>query len=799
MTLLESPQSPATEALLTLLLNDVATAQDKFLLVLDDYHVLESSAIDDALTFLLDHMPPQIHLVVTTREDPSLPLASYRARGQMTELRATDLRFTPAEAAEFLNQMMGLNLSQDEVAALETRTEGWIAGLQMAALSMQGRSDITGFIKAFTGSHRFVLDYLAEEVLQRQSEDMRSFLLHTAILDRLSGPLCNAVTGREDSQRMLVALERGNLFVIPLDDERIWYRYHHLFADVLQTWALDEHPDQIPLLHRCASEWYEQNGQRIDAIRHAFAAEEFARAAALVELAWPVIPKGIPPTTWLGWVNSLPAELLRTRPVLSAGAAWMLIDSGELEAAEARLREAELWLGTESGSTPEPSAEMVVVNHDEFQSLPQSIAVARAYLALSHGDFTTAAQNVQRALNLLTEEEYYWRGGAALFLGMAYFGQGDMEAAYRTTADSVASLGKAGNIPLQEIGTTVLADIRRIQGRLGEAKGLYAEALDLARSDTHGTRMHLAEQNASLLQTTADLFVGLSELYLERGDLDTATKQVTRGKELGKQQILSGSESRLCISMARIKESEGDLQGALNQVQTAERLYKRDAIPDVRPIAAFKARILAKQGRLSDALVWVCERGLSVDDVLSYRIEFEHITLVRVLIAEYRSEQTERSLHDATKLLVRLLDAAKAHGRMGSVIEILVLQALIHQTQGDRTAALVSLGQALTLAEPEGYIQVFADEGKPMQTLLAESLSRSKFGVFGYFQSRLQGFWSHLFRFRLQKTTYFISENRPNLTQKLDIDRQICIYVNCLARILSQNLKFGSTESDARG
>ena len=257
---LQSPQPPPTESMLTALLNEITTIPDDFVLVLDDYHVIDAKPVDEALAFLLEHLPPQMHLVIATREDPHLPLARLRARGQLTELRAADLRFTPAEAAEFLNQVMGLDLSAEDIAALETRTEGWIAGLQMAALSMQGRADTASFIQAFTGSHRFVLDYLVEEVLQRQPERVRSFLLQTAILDRLCGPLCDAVTGQEDGREMLEALERGNLFVVPLDDERQWYRYHHLFADVLQAHLLEEQPDQVSALHRRASEWYEQNG-----------------------------------------------------------------------------------------------------------------------------------------------------------------------------------------------------------------------------------------------------------------------------------------------------------------------------------------------------------------------------------------------------------------------------------------------------------------------------------------------------------------------------------------------------------
>ena len=288
---LQSPQPPPIESILTALLNEITTIPDNFVLVLDDYHVIDSKPVDKALTFLLEHLPPQMHLVIATREDPHLPLARLRARGQLTELRAADLRFTPAEAAEFLNQVMGLNLSAEDIAALETRTEGWIAGLQLAALSMQGHQDAASFIQSFTGSHHFVLDYLVEEVLQQQSESIQTFLLRTSILDRLCGPLCDAVlgspsaSGQETSgQETLEYLEHANLFIVPLDDERHWYRYHHLFADVLRMHLMAEQPDQVSALHRRASEWYEHNGSTADAIRHALAAEDFARAADLVEL-----------------------------------------------------------------------------------------------------------------------------------------------------------------------------------------------------------------------------------------------------------------------------------------------------------------------------------------------------------------------------------------------------------------------------------------------------------------------------------------------------------------------------------
>src|SRR3989440_12138512 len=366
---LQSPQPPPTEAILTALLNEITTLPDNFVLVLDDYHVIDARPVDVALTYLVEHLPPQMHLVIATREDPQLPLARLRARGQLIELRAADLRFTPSEAAEFLTQVMGLNLAAQDIAALEDRTEGWIVGLQLAALSMQGHQDVPGFIRAFAGDHRYIVDYLVEEVLQRQPEAVRSFLLQTAILDRLNGPLCDAVTGQEEGNARLEALERGNVFVVALDDQRHWYRYHHLFAEVLSAHLMAEQPDQVSTLHRRASEWYEQNGSATDAIRHALAARDFARAAGLVELAVPAMRRSRQETTVLGWLKALPDQLVRARPVLSVHYAGTLLLSGELEGVEARLRDAERWLDTKADMGElalASSAEMVVVDEEEF-------------------------------------------------------------------------------------------------------------------------------------------------------------------------------------------------------------------------------------------------------------------------------------------------------------------------------------------------------------------------------------------------------------------------------------------------
>src|SRR5438874_750288 len=339
---LQSPQPPPTEAILTALLNEITTLPDNFVLVLDDYHVIDAKAVDQALTYLVEHLPPQMHLVIATREDPQLPLARLRSRGHLIELRAADLRFTPSEAVEFLNQVMGLSLSAEDIAALEDRTEGWIAGLQLAALSMQGHQDVPGFIRAFAGDHRYIVDYLVAEVLERQPAPVRSFLLQTSILDRLSGSLCDAVTGQEEGSERLEALERGNFFVVPLDDKRHWYRYHHLFAEVLSVHLMAEQPDQVATLHRRASAWYERHGSAVDAIRHALAAADFARAADLVELGVPAMARNRQEATLLGWLKVLPDEVLRCRPVLSVAYARVSLASGEeREGVEERLRDAE--------------------------------------------------------------------------------------------------------------------------------------------------------------------------------------------------------------------------------------------------------------------------------------------------------------------------------------------------------------------------------------------------------------------------------------------------------------------------
>jgi LuxR family maltose regulon positive regulatory protein len=726
----QSSQPPPPEAILTTLLNDIATVSDHFMLVLDDYHVIDARSVDLALAFLLDHLPPQMHLAITTREDPQLPLARLRARSQLTELRASDLRFTPAEAAAFLKQVMDLDLSAEDVAALERRTEGWIAGLQLAALSMRGRDDIGQFVRVFAGDNRYIMDYLIEEVLQGQPGTVRSFLLQTSILDRLHGSLCDAVSGQERGQAQLEALHRGNFFVIPLDDTRQWYRYHHLFADVLATHLREEQPDQLALLHRRASTWYAQHGLVADAIRHALAAQDFPRAANLVEQAWPVIRQSRQDAALLGWLGALPDEVLQVRPVLSAAYAHVLLSSGVFEGVENRLRDAERWLENTAhrrAQADAQAAEMVVVDDEAFRRLPGTIALARAGLALAEGDLPATVEYAQQVLDLAPEDDELTRGGAAGFLGLAAWTSGDLETAHRTYAQGMASLHKAGNIADAINGAITLAAIRIAQGRLREAMRTYERALQLANS-----------QSAPLLRGTADIYVGMSELERERNDLQAATQYLLRSQELGEHVGFPQNRYRWRVAMARIQEAQGDLSGALDLFDEAERLYMSDFSPNVRPIAALKTRVWLAQGRLAEALDWAREQVLSANDELSYLHEFEHITLARVLLAQYTSNRAENSILDAKGLLQRLLQAAEAGERTGSIIEILILGALAHQMQGDIPAALVPLERALRLAEREGYIRLFVDEGVPMANLLQDALAHGTMP--GYVEKILAAF-----------------------------------------------------------
>jgi len=718
LSLLQSAQPPPAETVLTVLLNDIAAVAGQLVLVLDDYHVIEAGEIHDGLAFLLDHLPPQMHLVLAGRSDPVLPLPRLRARGELTEIRAADLRFSAEEAATFLNGAMGLDLMLQDVAALEARTEGWIAALQLAAISIQGRDDVAGFIGAFKGDDRYIVDYLVDEVLQRQPDDVRRFLLETSILDRLSAPLCEAVSGQQGGKAMLEALERRNLFVVPLDDKRQWYRYHHLFADVLRAHLAEREPERVPELHRRASGWYEAIGERSQAFRHALAGEHFDRAADIVEFAIPPLSKAREEATLRAWIEALPGELLRRRPVILAGLVGVLLQSGDLSPVETRLSEAEraLELASRPNDETDGSPAADFADEEQFRGLPGMLALYRSGYAQVMGNFPEAARFAQQALDCM-EDDHPLRGGAEALLGLALWSSGDLEAAYRVYAEGIARVRRAGYVA--DSSPTSLAEMRMAQGRLRDALEIVERALRFA-----------SEQGEPAPLGTADLHVGISELCREHDDLEGAMQHLLTSKELGETAGLPENRYRWYLAMAGVKRGQGDLNAALALLDDAEPLYAAWFSPNLRPIPALRARLWLQQGRVDDAARWAGQQALSTDDEPSYLREFEHLTLARILIARFRGEREERLLDDATRLLARLLEAAEDCGRMTAVIEVLTLQALALQAAGDVTAALVPFGRALALAEPEGYVRTFVDEGPPVQELLRHATAAGLGGAY---------------------------------------------------------------------
>lgn len=508
---LDGPQPPQINELMLDLVNELSLIEDEFILVLDDLHRIRNSAVDSALSFLVDHLPVSMRLVITTRREPALPLSRLRAKGLLTEIRFSDLCFSDDEAALFLERVMRLDLSESSVCNLNARTEGWIAGLQMAALSLIGRDHPETFVDLFSGDHRFVVDYLVEEVLSRQPEEVREFLLKTSILEYMTAPLCDAVTGRSDSREMLTQLERNNMLLFPLDERREWYRYHRLFADHLRSHAPDEAPEELSDRHLRASRWLDRMGYRVQAIEHALKAESFDWTADLVERTWPEMDYGVRPMQWLSWAEQIPPGIVEQRPVLSAACAWMLLDKGELETAARHLHNVERHLDADSIG--------IVSNTAEFQVLPGSTMAARAYASLIAGEYRATAEQSLRSLGMLPAEEHFWRGTAALFLGLARWYSGDLEQAYESISEAVYHQRRAGNQFYEVFGVVMCADIRISQGRLSQAYDEYRSILGDAKPEGHN----------GLVQDPVALYTGLGELFRCRGDLGLAEEYLDRG------------------------------------------------------------------------------------------------------------------------------------------------------------------------------------------------------------------------------------------------------------------------------
>ncbi len=698
LEMVDSPQVPAYDRLLTGLINEIPESGgppgQPAVMVLDDYNVIEEKSIHKGLAFLVERMPAPLHLVISTRVDPPLPLARLRVSGQLCEIRTGDLRFTPEEAAALLNDLMGLGLSEEDMALLDARTEGWVTSLQMAALSMRGRDDVSvsSFVASFGGSHRYVLDYLSEEVLHRQTAGIQSFLLETSILARLTGPLCDAVTGRKDSREVLKRLEESNLFLVPCDDERTWYRYHSLFADLLRQRLQEQGERRVRLLHGRASRWCEHQGLVDEAIYHALGARDDERAVGLIEKAAESTLMRSEVNTFLGWVEALPDEVVHRRPRVCAFTAWALLLSGRpLAAIEEHL--------------------MAAAESDPAGLASGEVAMLRAFMAALKGDTGESTELAGQALRLLPRESSFLRNMVACNLGLVYMLTGDVGPARPVFEEAVRVGRETGNLMLTVIGLNRLAELHATRGRLHEARACYDSILALA-----------VDAKGDLSPVAGSALVGLGDLLREWNDLESARDRLTQGIDLMAKAQGAGAALGY-LALAQTRQAEGDVPGACESAEKARQLalaFDATDLDDIE-VAVCDAGLCLARGDIEGAARWAGESGLAQTPgrtrtkgggPLPYAVrELQHIMWARVLMAQGRADE-------ALEILDPLLLAAEGLGRTGSVIRMLIQKALAFQARGDNLRATKPLERALSLAEPGGYVRVFLDEGEPMRRLL---------------------------------------------------------------------------------
>ena len=710
LALLQLPGATAIEPMLRALVNEIDSLPDDhaeqfipgeieglgadFILVLDDYHVIETPAIHGHLSFLLDHLPRRMHLILSSRADPPFHLARIRARDQLIELRESDLRFTRAEAAQFLNETMGLPLTPEEIAALETRTEGWIAGLQLAALSLRGREDLSGFVRAFTGSHRFVFDYLTDEVFARQTESIQNFLVQTSILERLNASLCNALTGRADSKAMLEELERNNLFLAALDDERRWYRYHQLFADVLYHRIAEKSPTALAELHLRASEWFENEGLVTEAVNHALAAHDWERVARLIGDASESLRQRGEIATLTRWIQSLPDAVHRVHPGLCLTYARALVNVARYAEAETFVLEAEHWL--------EVHAQANDTNVDSFRG--KALAL-RAQFANTRNEFAQAIELAQRAEQLLPPNDVSWRSGVSLILASALRFTSNWLRANEIFQEAAALKESIGDYPVALYALSSRGEGLEAMGQLRQAGQQFEEVLRLAHA--------WGVPNAPV---TGYALVGLGRVRCEWNELDAALRDVQTGLERGQQAGIIDVLLRGYLALARIHQAQGDMDDALAALDDAYAVAEKMGVAQVKDwISALRAQAWLARGDTEAALNWASHFVGQLEDAV--------FPSVPIVLAKVRLSQREPD--EALPLLDHALQSAQTVGRLGNAIHILAVKAVVYHSKGSPEQALATLEHALELAEPEGYVRVFADEGAPMARLLHRMLTRS--------------------------------------------------------------------------
>jgi len=720
LILLQSPQPLPAEVILTSLINEIAgvtgmASPDKIILVLDDYHLIDTPPIQEIISFLLENQPPQLHLVIVSREDPLLPISRLRARGQLTEIRAADLRFTTSEAAEFLNQVMGLSLSDEDVIALESRTEGWIAGLQLAALSMQGRDDATTFIQSFTGSHRLVLDYLIEEVLNQQPEDVQNFLLQTAILDQLTGPLCHVVrfgsakpSGISEEvingQATLENLDHANLFIVPLDNERLWYRYHHLFAELLEQRLRLKYPDLIHVLHARAVTWYEANGFLSQAIQHAFAGDDVQTAVRLIEKGALDALERSDFGFILNAVERIPETVLKRSPWLFVYLSWALFLTGHIDIAAERFKNTD-WLLESLSSDDEV----------QVRKMNGYIAGLKVQLTAWQRDYVNIESYNDQAKTYLPD--HHWiRGYCAMMMGVRYWDAGDLTAAIKSFKEAAAVGTASRNRRVAVTGAIYLGHALELEGHLQQAVQVFQDAFQFTKQD--GRELPVA----------CYLHIDLARILFERNDLELAKQHLTKG--IQQSQLLADDriEDIAHGLLTRVYLATEDFENAETSIRNAQKFVPSQGIVyDMRGGEYPEVRLWLKQNNFHEIKRWLEENAAIVGSSEYFKMRLSDTMYARANIALARANpDRHRYLTQVKDILAELFEMADSNGWGSKVIEILILQSLGFDLAGDRKSAMTALERALILAEPEGFVRIFIDEGPPMAHLLYEILSRAE-------------------------------------------------------------------------
>lgn len=689
---LHSNQPDYSEASLIAIINEISAAKvDNFALVLDDYHLITISAIHEITNFILEYLPPGMHLIIATRADPDLPLPRLRGRGELVEIRQSDLRFTASEASEFINQMLGLKITPEDIAALTTRTEGWIAGLQMAALSMSGKPDIRKFIQEFSGSDRFILDYLMEEVVRGQPDDIQEFLLQTSIVDRVSATLCNALTGVRNSQEILERFDRDNLFIIPLDNERIWYRYHQLFADLLQKRLEQEQPKNIPELHDRASWWFEDHGLIADAIQHSLSSRNYDRAAELVDQVSEETLMRSEIETFLRWTRALPESVITARPSLGIGLAWALLISGDsLERSEKILNE-------------------ITCNTDDLKGRRK---VVLSSIAVFRGQLSEARELAESAIRLLPENDIRLREMAYWTISYTNILDSSPVEGIRALRKVVEKNKASGNMMGAATALWQISRLYSQQGKLSQAKRILEQILEQAQ-----------DQQGNLLPISGEAMMGMGELYREANQLKKAEKYLKKGIVLSKKG--RGITAYLgYLSLARVRMAQGDVGSADDLFQEAKQFTSFGFDQLLAAGSETKAKLLIGENETAER--WLKERGLVIgefvdvetDDIINKHMrKYEHLLHVRVLLARNQN-------NTALNIINTMQDRMEQWGRIDLLIEIYVLKALAYRSLGNFDEAIFALETAFSCADPEYHIRVFLDEGLPLKELLIRASSR---------------------------------------------------------------------------